>query len=204
MFYSEPSVHLLAKEAAVAKRTGLRADAARNRAAILTAARTLLLERGPDAGMDEIAAAAGVAVGTLYRHFPAKQDLVQVIAEELGAAIGELLDAAVARADTGETAAADELLALIRRVVVDLGDERLLRSALSSLAPEPLEAMRDHAMRAVETLVEAAHRDAALRPGITAGDLGLLLATSPDGSVPEPARRRWTELAWFALSHHSQ
>ncbi|MGW7536369.1 TetR/AcrR family transcriptional regulator [Amycolatopsis sp. NPDC054798] len=182
----------------------MRADAARNRAAILTAARTLLIARGPEAGMDEIAAEAGVAVGTLYRHFPAKQDLISEIAEDLGTAITDLLDTAAARVSAGKTTAADELLDLIRRVVVDLGEARLLRAALSNLSPEPLRAMREHATNAIESLIDSAHRDRALRPGISADDVGLLLAASPGADVPEPARQRWVELAWLALSDHRQ
>ncbi|WP_162834157.1 TetR/AcrR family transcriptional regulator [Amycolatopsis circi] len=180
----------------------MRADAARNRAAILTSARTLLIARGPEAGMDEIAAEAGVAVGTLYRHFPTKQDLVREIAEDLGTVIAEMLDSATARVVAGETTAVDELLDLIRRVVVDLGEARLLRAALSNLSPEPLRAMREHAAKAIESLIATAQHDRALRPGISADDVGLLLATSPGADVPEPARRRWAELAWLALSDH--
>ncbi|MFF7262461.1 TetR family transcriptional regulator [Streptomyces sp. NPDC008159] len=53
-----------------------RADAVRNRKRILDAAREQITLRGPDTGMDEIAAAAGVAVGTLFRYFPTQADLV--------------------------------------------------------------------------------------------------------------------------------
>lgn len=182
----------------------MRADAARNRAVIVAAARTLLITRGPEAGMDEIAAEAGVAVGTLYRHFPTKQHLVREIAEDLGTAIAEVLDTAAARVAADQTTAADELLDLIHRVVVDLGEERLLRAALSNLSPEPLQAMREHATQAIGSLIAAAHREHALRPGISADDVGLLLATSPGAEVPERARRRWAELAWLALSDHTR
>lgn len=57
----------------------LRADAQRNRARIADAAREVLARDGLDAGMDEIARAAGLGVGTLYRHFPAKGDLIEAL-----------------------------------------------------------------------------------------------------------------------------
>jgi AcrR family transcriptional regulator len=53
-----------------------RSDAVRNRAAVIGAARKVMAKKGVDAGMDEIARAAGVGVGTVYRHFPTKDDLI--------------------------------------------------------------------------------------------------------------------------------
>jgi AcrR family transcriptional regulator len=59
----------------------MRADARRNRESILAAAREVFSKYGMEAQMDEIARRAGVGVGTLYRHFPTKDELV-----------GELID----------------------------------------------------------------------------------------------------------------
>jgi AcrR family transcriptional regulator len=62
----------------------LRADAARNRTAIVQAARSVMGRRGLDAPLDEIAQAAGVGNATLYRRFPTRRDLVAaVFAEEM-------------------------------------------------------------------------------------------------------------------------
>jgi AcrR family transcriptional regulator len=57
----------------------LRADAQRNRAAVLAAAHELFAERGIDAQMEDIAQAAGVGVGTVYRHFPTKEHLIEAL-----------------------------------------------------------------------------------------------------------------------------
>jgi AcrR family transcriptional regulator len=57
----------------------LRRDAAANRERVLAAARQLFAERGVDASMDEIARAAGVGPGTLYRRFPTKEALLDAI-----------------------------------------------------------------------------------------------------------------------------
>jgi AcrR family transcriptional regulator len=54
----------------------LRADARRNRERILDAARKVFAKHGADAQMDDIARAAGVGVGTVYRHFPDKHTLM--------------------------------------------------------------------------------------------------------------------------------
>lgn len=59
-----------------------RADAERNRARVLDAARALFAERGGEVQIPEIARAAGVGVGTVYRHFPTRQDLVEAAAEQ--------------------------------------------------------------------------------------------------------------------------
>ena len=57
----------------------MRADARRNYEALLTAARDLFLDQGPDAPLDEVAKRAGVGAGTLYRHFPTRDDLVAAV-----------------------------------------------------------------------------------------------------------------------------
>ncbi|WP_028476838.1 TetR/AcrR family transcriptional regulator [Nocardia sp. CNY236] len=60
----------------------LRADAARNRAAVVAAARDAFASKGVEASLEEIARAAGVGPGTLYRHFPARADLVAAAVAE--------------------------------------------------------------------------------------------------------------------------
>ena len=63
----------------------LRADAARNRARVLDAARSAFAEAGLDVGVEEIARRAGVGKGTLYRRFPTKEALVRAIFASLTA-----------------------------------------------------------------------------------------------------------------------
>ena len=60
----------------------LRADAARNRTRLLEAARVVFAERGLDATMDEIARRAGVGVGTAYRRFRNRDDVINALLEE--------------------------------------------------------------------------------------------------------------------------
>jgi AcrR family transcriptional regulator len=60
----------------------LRADAARNRERILDAAETVFVERGADASLDEVAKRAGVGIGTLYRRFPTREDLLAAVCDE--------------------------------------------------------------------------------------------------------------------------
>jgi len=57
----------------------MRADARRNYERLVTAAREVFTARGSEASMDEIAKAADVGVGTLYRHFPKRIDLVEAV-----------------------------------------------------------------------------------------------------------------------------
>lgn len=63
-----------ARKAAPARKP--RADAARNRALLLEAAKAAFAEKGAAASLDEIARAAGVGIGTLYRHFPTREALL--------------------------------------------------------------------------------------------------------------------------------
>src|ERR1700761_4755874 len=69
----------------------LRKDAERNRQRVLDAARELFAERGLGVSLDDIARHAGVGVGTVYRRFPDKEQLIDALFEER---IGEMLSAA--------------------------------------------------------------------------------------------------------------
>jgi AcrR family transcriptional regulator len=86
----------------VAPPRALRADAARNRARILDAARAAFAESGLDVGVEEIARRAGVGKGTLYRRFPTKEALVRAIFEDLLEDLEQLVDESLAVADAGE------------------------------------------------------------------------------------------------------
>lgn len=57
----------------------MRADARRNYASLLSAARVAISERGADIVLEDVARSAGVAIGTLYRHFPTRQDLLEAV-----------------------------------------------------------------------------------------------------------------------------
>lgn len=179
---------------------GRRADALRNREAIIAATRALVVERGPGIGMDEIAAAAGIAVGTLYRHFPSKKDLIDGAVADLAEAIARSLDVASTRVETGAAPAIDELLALLRSVVLEMKQERLFRFAIAALAEDALGEIRDRGRLGVERLVAAAHREGSLYPDITSDDVILLLATAPADSTPEPDQLRWLALVRRALT----
>src|SRR5258707_7451564 len=60
----------------------LRADARRNHEAVIAAAKKLFADQGLDAQMPDVAKAAKVGVGTVYRHFPTKDDLIAALAAE--------------------------------------------------------------------------------------------------------------------------
>ncbi|WP_370674912.1 TetR/AcrR family transcriptional regulator [Pleomorphomonas sp. PLEO] len=56
-----------------------RADAARNRARLIDAAKSVFAERGGAASLEEVARAAAVGIGTLYRHFPTRDALIEAV-----------------------------------------------------------------------------------------------------------------------------
>ncbi|WP_235932709.1 TetR/AcrR family transcriptional regulator [Dictyobacter arantiisoli] len=77
----------------------MRADAQRNYASLLKTARVAVSERGADIVLEDIARSAGVGIGTLYRHFPTRQDLLEAVfldeTNELRARAEELASAPV-------------------------------------------------------------------------------------------------------------
>ena len=65
-----------------AQEKDLRADARRNREALVAVARAVFAEQGTDASLRDVARRAGVGIGTLYRHFPSREALLQAVVRE--------------------------------------------------------------------------------------------------------------------------
>lgn len=81
----------------------MRADARRNREKILSAARRCMARDGLDAQVGQVARAAGVGVGTVYRHFPTKDDLLDALAVDRFERLAELAHEALAQPDPGQS-----------------------------------------------------------------------------------------------------
>jgi AcrR family transcriptional regulator len=80
----------------------LRADARRNRAAVLAAARKRLAKDGLEGPVEDIARAAGVGIGTVYRHFPSKGDLIAALVRDRFERLAERTAEALAEPDPWE------------------------------------------------------------------------------------------------------
>ena len=75
----------------------MRADAQRNRERLIEAAREVFREQGYDASLDEVAKRAGVGAGTLYRHFPNRDALLDAVMQSWMERVTEATDKALAR-----------------------------------------------------------------------------------------------------------
>jgi AcrR family transcriptional regulator len=132
----------------------LRADARRNRERILEAGRTAFAESGRDVQMDEIAQLAGVGVGTLYRHFPTKEDLVLELVRESARAFVESTRQALTRADPWEA-----IEWLVRSKAANMARNRGLRDAMSVIQFGDENPWNTHEARSVAEAVLARARE---------------------------------------------
>src|SRR5436190_18361225 len=85
--------------ATAAPTRALRRDAQLNRERIVASARALFAREGVDSPVDEITRRAGVGMGTLYRHFATKDELIDAVLEDAFAELTELAQAAAAEPD---------------------------------------------------------------------------------------------------------
>jgi AcrR family transcriptional regulator len=104
-----------------------RSDARRNRERIVKAARRCMAREGLDAGMEEIARDARVGVGTVYRHFPTKEDLVEALATERFERLRDLALEALERDDP--LTAFEDFIRACARIQTD---DRALSEVLTS------------------------------------------------------------------------
>ncbi len=173
----------------------LRRDAEANRRQILEAAGRLMAERGLAAPLEDIAAAAGVGIATLYRRFPSREELVEALFEERLAAYITDLETAAAMADGW------------RALVWFLG-----RSSSRQIADRALNELLEHGpgegvIRQLleriwplgEVLIDHAKASGRLRADFTVSDLALVQqmlvavgsATTAEGCAPTADDAAW-------------
>ncbi len=176
----------------------MRADAIRNRAKILDAARTQITVHGPEVGMDEIAAAAGVAVGTVYGHFPTKVDLVAAVVSEFLEQVADRSEQAAA-ATAGGRAACEELSALLRDIVVATATNQAAKAAagaLNATASDSRDMQR--AGIALQSIIDQARVEGTVRPDLSIDDFYLLVSNIPAGQ-PVNVLNRWVDLVLHGI-----
>jgi AcrR family transcriptional regulator len=147
----------------------LRADAQRNIDALLEAAKAVFGTSGVDAPAKEIADLAGVGVGTLYRHFPQRSDLVKAVFQREVDACADAAPALTVAHEPGEA-----LAKWLHRYTEFLATKRGLATALHSGDPA-FDALPGYFMQRLQptlgSLLEAAVASGEIRADISAKDL---------------------------------
>jgi AcrR family transcriptional regulator len=161
-----------------------RADAERNRERILEVAKEAFTRFGADASLDDIAKQAGVGPGTLYRHFPTREELLQAVYRS------ELEKLAAAEQKFAQTMPPIEALRAWLLLFVDgIATKQLIAPAVNTLVGDPkkvFEASYAQVHEAIRALVKRAIRSGERRRDLDPLDLLRALvgvanvATSPD------------------------
>lgn len=108
----------------------LRADARRNHDKLLAAARQVFAEKGTEGSLDEVARRAGVGPGTLYRHFPTREDLIAALMRDWATRVVGDSDAAVAAGLPPRETLDAWLLALVDHLRLHRGAAAKLSAAM--------------------------------------------------------------------------
>jgi AcrR family transcriptional regulator len=167
----------------------------RNRARILDAARSRITESGHDVAMADIAAAAGVAVGTLYNHFPTKVDLVSAVLAEYVRQIADRAEQLQLDVQGGTQTAGTAVREFLQFVLdASAGNHAVKVVAQTMGSPTAGEASDEaRAARALASLLEGAKEEGALRADVSVQDIYLLVNSAPMAG-PKQARERWLDL----------
>jgi len=159
-----------------------RADSQRNREALLAAAAQAFAQGGIQVSAEEVARRAGVAKGTLFRHFPSKRDLVNAVAVDrllqLRAAVAEVM----ATRTPGLAAVAE----LMSRGAELLAADRSFFAAATCGGPADscLGAAKLELQLALDELVAGAQRSGEVRPEITGTDIAMLMMAATNTCAP--------------------
>jgi AcrR family transcriptional regulator len=168
-------VSIEAKGAAVSARTTTgsarkpRADGQRNRERLMEAAKAAFGDVGADVSLEEIARRAGVGIGTLYRHFPSRDAIVEAVYRREVAQL-----ASSAERLLGQMSPGDALQQWMRLFVDYIATKKVIAAALGALAGGTADLYATSGAQisgALSLLVERAAAAGDIRAGADAGDL---------------------------------
>jgi len=161
-----------------------RSDAQKNRGRILEAAKGAFTRSGANTSLDDIAKQAGVGPGTLYRHFPTRDELLEAVYRT------EVEKLAAAERNFAETLPPIEALRAWMLLFVDLiATKRIIAPALNTLAGRPakvFESSHGQMRDAIRALVKRAIKSADIRKDLDAIDLlRALIGVANVATTPE-------------------
>jgi AcrR family transcriptional regulator len=178
--------------------TALRADAQRNLVRVLDAAREVFAEQGIDAPVTEIAERAGVGIGTIFRRFPTKDDLLAAVVEQRNEMMIAAADDALAHRDPGAGL----------RQFMEAGAEAYIHdrgfcdaSETNVFARESVRAQFDELVMKIGELVARAQAAGAVRADLRALDVPILMmGVAKSGlSLEEAAPGAWRRYLGIVL-----
>lgn len=179
----------------------MRHDALRNRERILAAAEEVFGEQGAAGSTEEVARRAGVGIGTVFRHFPTKNELIEAA---LIRHFARLTDRAQALADVGPP---DEALRTLVREMIETGPAKITLASLAAghgkIPPGALDASRE-LRGAVEAVLLRAQDARQVRRDATIDEVYLLVRSLAQASaampVPPDTLRRAIEIILAGLA----
>jgi AcrR family transcriptional regulator len=178
-----------------------RADARRNHDRLVAAAREVFTAEGTSAPLEEVARRAEVGIGTLYRHFPTRQALLEAVY------VGEVEAIARAAAELSALPPWEALSRWLHRYVGFAATKRALTEALLDVDPESgaLSACRIALLDAGNALVERAQAAGAVRPDTSFPDIGRMVSGIAVVPTADPEQQeRMLSLALDGLRYRPQ
>lgn len=150
----------------------LRADAARNRASVLAAARKTFAAEGLEAEMASIASRAGVGVGTVYRHFPTKDALLVALTADHFERLGDIAEACLAEGGEPWEVFERTIWRTAEHSAVDHGMCEILSQAPPSLVSSQA---AGRLRELTGSIVRAAVKDGSARKDATIDDIPMMM-----------------------------
>jgi AcrR family transcriptional regulator len=182
----------------IQQRRPMRADARRNYEKLVAAAREIYAADGTSAPLEDIAERAGVGIGTLYRHFPTRQPLLEAVYAE------EIQDMANSAAALSDLDPWEALSTWLRQYVGFAATKKALTEALLEADPDSdvLLACRTALLGAGDALVRRAQAAGAVRPDTSFTDVGRLISgVAVVPTVDDDQKRRLIDLILDGLRY---